>query len=428
MVLASVTKSTHELPGSSPQGKVLEQHTTDSSPSPMATFRFPSQGTESTFSAVDIDELSDSLGLPGGKKEMAANEFSAHSNQSHASQGIPNALYGKLIDRALSKPVTASALAHYMKSRSESSEDTIKATQESHNSFSTLDTSNQEQRRAMKVVCPPPGFEQQMPRIVTVQNVHTATGPAAMQQNIAPTAPPGYFQQYPNTVQSTTSLQHHSRHSHSRRRPRVHTRTKRTDQGPEPSAADIYPDDANWTPAQYSQQKYFTPPSYIAPPPQPIVRVEDALSWPTPAEVYQHEPQPPAPAHVPQTFDIFEAHATPTADDMGTADAEVFSLIGELPAPTIQTLMYFGAFDLLPEDRPLSPDQQSGKRYGVNYYGIGIGDDWTPPPAHESDPFRVRPRDHQGWADGSGLLRRVGLMLDGCHSAQPGVNGERVER
>jgi hypothetical protein len=397
MVLASVPKPTRELTGSSPIRNVLGQHTMDFSASPTASFKFPSQSTEASFNAVDIDELSASLGLPGGKKEMMAKESLAHSHRSRASQGVPKALYGKLIDRALSKPLTAVDLAHYMKSRSDSSEDTIKATQRSHDSFSTTDISNQEHGQASKVVCPPPGFEQQMPRMVTVHNVPTPTGPAAMQQNIALPAPPGYLQQHPNTVQSAMPLQHHARHSHTRRRPRGHTRTKRTDQGPEPSAADIYPDDAHWTSLQYNQQNYFAPPSHIPPPPQPVVRVEDASSWPTPAEVYKHESQAPTPAHVSQVFDIFEAHSTPSAEDMGAADGEVLSLIEDLPAPTIQTLMHFGAFDLLPEDRPLSPDQQSGKRYGVNYYGIAIGDDWNPPPAHESDPFRVHPRDHGGW-------------------------------
>jgi hypothetical protein len=82
---------------------------------------------------------------------------------------------------------------------------------------------------------------------------------------------------------------------------------------------------------------------------------------------------------------------------MSAADGDVLSLINQLPDPSIDTLIRFGAFDLLPEERPLTPMQESGKRYGMNFFGIGLGDDWVPPAAGENEPFRVRPRDHEGW-------------------------------
>jgi hypothetical protein len=399
IVLEISNKSTQGFTSLSPHENVIPQQPIVFPAPSMVPLMFSSQYTEPNLNTVDIDELSASLGLPSAKKETTLNASPACSNNSDASQGVPKALYGKLIDRALSTPLTAHTLAHYMKSRSDSSEETVKAIQGPHDAFATAKTLNQEHGQALKVVRPPPGFANQIPRMVVVENEHPhmPTGPAAMQQKVALAAPSGYFQQHPNMVQSATPLQHHARHNSNRRRPRTHTRTKRTDQGPEPSAADIYPDDAHWTPTQYTQQNYFAPRQYVPPPPQLVVRTGDASSWPTPAEVYTHEPQAPPAAHVPQAFDIFEAHTMPTAGDLGAADSEVLSLIEELPAPTIQTLMHFGAVDLLPEDRSLSPDQQSGKRYGVNFYGIGIGDDWQPPPVQESDPFRVRPRDHSGW-------------------------------
>jgi hypothetical protein len=382
----------------SPNTKILGQHTTGFPVPSLDHFMFPSQRTEPNFNTVDVDELSASLGLPSAKKDSMANQSPARSHKSRTSQGASNELYGKLIGTALNKPLTADSLAHYMKSWSDSSEDTIKAYQDSQDPSNTSDYHSQEQGQAVKVVRPPPGFVNQMPRMVTVEDQRTSIDPAATMQKVGPPALLAYFQPYPNMAQSTIPLQpqHHTR-LNPRRRERRHTRTKRTDQGPEPSAADIYPDDAHWTPPQYTQQNYFAPRPCVPLQPQPVVRKEDATSWPTPAEVYKHEPQPPAPAHRPQDFNIFEAHTTPTADDLSAADGEVLSLLDELPEPTIQTLINFGAFDLLPEDRPLSPGQITGKRYGVNFYGIGLGDSWQPPKVQELDPFRVRPRDHSGW-------------------------------
>jgi hypothetical protein len=281
-----------------------------------------------------------------------------------------------------------------MKSRIENSENTIKAYQDQQDPFVNPDTPRQE-HEALRMIRPPPGFQGQTPRVITVEDKRTHTGPATMQQNIAHTALFGYINQHrPNLSQSTSPFRHHRRLS---RRPRAHTRTKRTDQGPEPSSADIYPDDAHWTPTQPIHQKYFASTAYMAPPPQAIVHVEDAASWPTPAEVYTHEPRAPPVTHVAQNFDIFEAHTTPTADDLSAADGKVLSLIEDLPEPSMNTLIYFGAFDLASDERSLTPGQDSGKRYGMNHFGIGIKDDWRPPRVAEMEPFRVRPRDHQGW-------------------------------
>jgi hypothetical protein len=437
----SEINSARELTGFSTNDNAFGQHTTGFPAPPMESFMSPPQRIEPNFGTIDLNELSASLGLPSARKEPKVDESPARSQKSHTSQGAPNELLGKLIDRALNKPLTADSLAHYMKSQSESSDETIKAYQTAHNPANTTGDPNEEQGQALKVVPPPPGFGNQMPRMVTIDDQHAPNDQTAMPQNVAHPLSYAYYQQYPNTLQSTIPLQQQQQqhtpailtdttqnvvlpyqydyhqyipnmaqsaippqHQHQpparpnpRKRERRPTRTKRTDQGPEPSAADIYPDDAHWTPPKQSQQSYFAPRPYVPVQPQPVVQPSDATSWPTPAEVYKPATTVPVPAHVPQEFNVFAAHTSPTHEDLIASDGEVLSLLGELPDPTIQTLINFGAFDLLPQDRPLSPYQLSGKRYGLNYLGVGLGDDWKPPVAKESDPFRVRPRDHDGW-------------------------------
>lgn len=354
-----------------------------------------------------MNELSVSLGLPGGKKYTELEECSAHAHNSYPSQKISNTVYGNLIDRALDKPLTASALAHYMKSQSESSEETIKAFQEPQELSERDTTRTQERGQALKVVRPPPGFDNQISRMATIEGGYTPTGSAAMQQNIAHSAPFGYLHQHrTNLGQPTAYFPHHARRPSIKRRPQGHTRTKRTDQGPEPSAADIYPDDAHWTSTQSSHSKYFEPSPFVALPPQAIVRVEDATNWPTPAEVYTHESQASQVALAQQKTNVYEAHATLTAEDMSAADSDVLSLIAALPKSTINMLIPFGAVDLIPDGCSLSPGQESGRRYGMNFFGIGISDDWQAPPAVETDAFRVRPRDHEGWGGWEWAIKR----------------------
>ncbi|KAH6095687.1 hypothetical protein HBI65_107830 [Parastagonospora nodorum] len=372
----------------------------------MPNYTFPLLPTEPDRNLVDIDELSAGLGLPSAKKEPRTEENPARTHKTRPPQGDPNALYGKLIDRALNKPLTASALAHYMKNQSESSEETVKASQDHHNPFVVYRTPKHEQPPALKVVLAPPGFGMQKPRMVTVEDEHIPTGPTIMQQNIAQVAPPGYFHQYPSQDQTGPSNPRHIRHASNRKRPRGYTRTKRTDQGPEPSAADIYPDDAHFKPnPQPFRQNYFSPPTYIPSP--PVVQPEDPVSWPTPAEVYTNEPKAPVPipAHPPQLFTPREIIASPTLHDRSAADNDVHSLLHDLPESSIKTLITLNSFDLVGDDRSLSPDQRSGTRYGLVGGGIALGDSWAPPRKEEwgssarymNEPFRVRPRDHAGW-------------------------------
>jgi hypothetical protein len=376
------------------------------------------------FEPVDIDELSAGLGLPGAKKDTDWSGTSKQPHKSRPSQDIQNVLYGKLIDKALNKPLTANKLAQYLsRSPSGSSDETIRAVPRYEETPHGQAPSSKEYEPPLKVVLPPPGFANQMPRMVTVEDEVPPTEPALMRQKIAQAIAPDYLKQFTKQTQPEASSGRHAHRPSTRRRPRVYTRTKRTDQGPEPSAADIYPDDATWTPRQpIHQSNYATESSpYVTAPPQEVVRPEDPTSWPTPAEVHKHkhkpralvptlahipqvyphlhqvfDPIPKEPDQAPQAFDVFSSHSYPSAEDMHAADTEVLSLIDELPDPTITTLINFGAFDLIADDRPLSSAQQSGKRYGLNYYGIGLGDDWQPPRVATGESFEL-PLDLPGY-------------------------------
>jgi hypothetical protein len=377
------------------------------------------------FSAVDMDELSASLGLPSAKKETAIEDSPARSHRSRSSQGLPDGLHGKLIDRALAKPLTADALAHYLRRRS-SSEGTATTIRELRDSSRTFATPDRGQDSGMKIVGPPPGFGNGTPRMIAIEEdvpiASTVQHPRAV-----PTGPANYMHhRYPSVSGSSSPFQHHHRSGMSgsnspfqqnharrpsdRRRPRRQARTRRTDQGPEPSTADIYPDDARWEPPQepghqtyYAGQPHNMPrrhPTQFHAAPQPELRVEDSGHWPTPAEVYQPEQgQPPVPG-------------PPSVDDLSAADPDVHTLLEEMPAPSVNTMIHFGALDLVGDNRSLTPDQENGKRYGMQYNGLGIGDDWQLAPvarggSYENvEAFRVRPRNHEGWGGWEWAVRR----------------------
>ncbi|KAF2262998.1 hypothetical protein CC78DRAFT_605102 [Lojkania enalia] len=131
-----------------------------------------------------------------------------------------------------------------------------------------------------------------------------------------------------------------SKSNRRRHRPRDHPRRpfragKRLDQGPEPSAADIYPDD--WA------------------------NVSTLGNFDTP-------PRARAPSYAPNVpgVDLFQAKAKTTAQ----------------APPKAQQL--------------LSQDQLDGSKYGLKMWGLGmakLGDKWEPP-FHEAGPiFRTRPGD-----------------------------------
>ncbi|KAF1918409.1 hypothetical protein BDU57DRAFT_198216 [Ampelomyces quisqualis] len=364
------------------------------------------------FQFVDIDELSTGLGLPSAKKVTKPSGTPKYPHKYQSSQDVQNPLYER-----------------YLRSPSGSSEETVRAFSKHKETPRGQVTSFEEQDPPLKVVLPPPGFVNQMPRMVTVEEEVPPTAPALMRYNNTHTATHDYFNPFSMQTQPSPFSERYVRRPSTRRRPRGHTRTKRTDQGPEPSAADIYPDDANWKsgpPCHHQSLDARMGFEYMAARPQEeVLRPDDSKSWPTPAEVYTHKsripvaplahiPQvsgrahqvfertPQKPAHAPQVFDVFSSHSYPSTEDIRAADCEVLSLIDELPEPTITTLINFGAFDLIADDRPLSPGQKSGKRYGLNFYGVGLGDDWKPPPVAMNEPFdphMIRPGYDTVWND-----------------------------
>ena len=169
-----------------------------------------------------------------------------------------------------------------------------------------------------------------------------------------------------------------------------------------PSAADIYPDDAHWTPSAplYETTQDYVPYEQlqqVSEPPQIVVA--NPFNWPPPAQVYA--PEPP-----------------PTLTDIYEADADVLELMNELPAPSLCTLAKLGnmydlratsAFGLESaglqgDERALTPGQEDGSRYGIRFWGIGYGDEWEllkignlEEGMFGGEAFRVRPREHEGW-------------------------------
>lgn len=372
---------------------------------------------ESNFTVPDVDELSASLGLPGAKKIPTVEASPARSRTSVGSQQkIPSGdFYSKLLTRAQGTPLTADSLAHMLKGGSDSSEETVRASRAQQDPFVEHGSPAHELGQTIKVVRAPPGFGNQRPRMVAVEEEQMMPSSSSrMLPNLQQTAQPSCHQHYgPSIGQSSAPFQQHPHRSSNSRRPRGYTRPKRTDQGPEPSAADIYPDDAHWTPSEPIHRQYFAPPPY--PPPQQQhqqqlrLQEQNATSWPTLAEVHMQNSQPAAVAHSrqkfpaqPQPFNVFECHVAPSEADKSASD-EVLTLLDQLPEPTIDTLLHFGAMDLLAEDRPLTPLQTTGSRYGLEFGGMGFGDPWRPAVVttgrgwDNPEPFRVRPRDHEGW-------------------------------
>lgn len=380
---------------------------------------YPQYPSEPNYSSVDVDELSASLGLPSARKYTNTNKSPAHSQTSLSSQAPLDPFHSKLLTRAQATPLTADSLARMMqKSGSDSSQETIRAPREPQDPFVVHGSPAEEAIQAMKVVRAPPGFNQK-PRMVTVEDEQMLTGPSTPQQNSNIGQSSYTTPRRTSVEQSSTprqqNMQQHAHQPSSTRRPRP-ARGKRIDQGPEPSAADIYPEDALWTPTQPVQvhHGYFAPPPYMTPQCQQPnqLLLPGHTSWPTPTEMRTgYEPQQPQVLHHPrpqrlesQHFNISENHVTPSAADLSASDDDILTLLNELPEPKIDTLIHFGTTDLIGEERPNTPMQETGKRYGLQYYGIGYMDEWKAPAVSEGhgwdspERFRVRPRDHKSQA------------------------------
>jgi hypothetical protein len=412
---------------------------------------FSGQRHDPNSNAPNFDELSAGLGLPGIMRQTTNVDSSARSHKSHGSEGLSEGVLGNLIGRALDKPLTANTLAQYLNSEDVPLDGVAKITQgrKSYIQDRYPERTNEE-RQPMKLVPPPPGFMGERPRKIPVEE-RSLVNPAVMElpgQQV-PTGPAAFG--IPRRFSNLQSTNYPLRQGPGPELPvqrdhrlRAFSRTKRTDQGPEPSHADIYPDDATIMPRRPSYRPEPTEmfqgfPSGMSSEQQ--FHAVNTVVWPTPAEVYTQKPKSPPrrsafargasftenrplqrwsppksssmadymqqfgesshpfaftfPAPAPSVtppFDIFADHHTPTYADIHDTDAEMECLLAILPK----------IYDLdLPEmpcdTRLLTPCQTDGTRYGLKCHGAGIGDNWMCPPAREGDAFRVRPRDHDGW-------------------------------
>lgn len=358
--------------------------------SSLPPFTFPPQQPQADYSSVDINELSVGLGLPTLNVDAKDDASPAASNRSRNSQAHPGALYGKLIGWALNKPLTAKGLAEYLQS------------QDSHHPneppspTSILPNMTIVHQDARPVL---PKRATEPTRKTNMYDLSRAHVLGSTQAVATPKGPSALHHQHRRSSNSSTSYQHHVRNPSSRKQPRRTSRAKRMDQGPMPSAADIYPDDTDWTlPAPIYEGI-----DYMAYNNQPFERpemvVDNIFDWPPPAQAYK-----PGPA--------------PTKADIDAADDDVLSLVREIPEPSLATIVNLGAslhwnvstgLGLPCETRPLTPAQVDGTRYGMRFYGLAYGDQWELSKVGDfcdSESFRVRPREHDGWGGWEWALRK----------------------
>ncbi|KAG9194891.1 hypothetical protein G6011_04926 [Alternaria panax] len=380
-----------------------------------------------------LDELSAGLGLPGIRRSGTNVDLPSRSHKSRDSETLSEGLF-----------------AQYLHGKSISTDDLANLPRGNKGYIQDMHFGERadEGCQSIKLVAPPPGFTGERPRKIFAEE-RSSVDSVAMNSPVqhVPAGPLAFgHPRYSSDLQSFNHAQHHghSRGPSRHYRPCALTRSRRTDQGPEPSHADIYPDDASFMPHRPSYQPDATSvfQGYISDVPSARqFQTEAAVDWPTPAEVYRQKPgsptrrsvfarnvpimqnrapehwspppassmsqymqqfgqpshplalkfPPPVPSPSPP-FSIFASHYTPTHADIHEPDAEMECLLAILP----------DIFDLnLPEmpsdERPLTPGQTDGTRYGMDLNGIGMGDRWNCPDVLEGEPFRVRPRNHDGW-------------------------------
>lgn len=364
-----------------PQETARATHAVAGPTTHLPPFKFPPQQSQPDYSAVDINELSAGFGLPTPKVDTNEDASPTASQKSRHSQAHPGALYGKLIGWALDKPLTAKGLAEYLQNQDLRTPSELPAP-------TTSSPSTKSMHRDMETIRTPPRPAQVRAAI-----------PAPAETINVPKGPSAFHHQHRRSSNSSTSYQHHTRNSSMRRYPRRTSRAKRMDQGPMPSSADIYPDDANWTPSAPIYEGYDYTTHHEQPVEQSQVIVETAFDWPIPAQVYHPEP-------------------APTAADVDAGDCDVFAIMSELSElplsalaelSTSQDLSVASGLGLSCDSRALTPAQLDGSRYGMRFHGIAFGDEWKLPRVGEfdqSEPFRVRPRDHDGWGGWEWALRR----------------------
>jgi hypothetical protein len=342
------------------------------------------------FSAPEVDELSTNLGLSGtltgentGDHKSPVRPVNPTDSKGHANIS----LHGKLIGRALSKPFTANSLAHYLNNQTISDNAAI-APQNLHGyGFGAQKEWESKEDQPTMIVQPPPGFGGERPRKIHVEERGAAYS-GILDPQLVPTghAVLGHLRRFSDLQSVSPTQQHNNAHRPSARRhtrPRASTRAKRSDQGPEPSAADIYPDDAvyissrrpSYAPEPIPPLHKYTP---SIPNEQSII-VEDAMSWPTPAEVYAEKSNEVVAAQsnsfaqhsTTDTFDLFKDHHYPSAADIRATDDDIEALLSIIPH-----IFELDLPDPVFDERPLTRGQLDGTRYGVRFNGIGLGDSW----------------------------------------------------
>ena len=322
-------------------------------------------------------------GTPPGSTDPSSHRVLSPQASNQASLG----LYGKLIGQALDKPLTAKGLAQYLQGHGNPGEID---SPESDNETVVVGRTRQRSDTAETVRPPRNAYAAHSVPLPPAEYVSDAS--ATFPPKAAPSRSSSYqHRQRKSSEYQPADYQQHVRRNSGRRNHRRQTsRIKRMDQGPMPSSADIYPDDASWTPAAVPSYSTAVP-SYVSEPDYTTHAVSaESTHWPTPAEVYR-APTP---------------HSAPTPADVTAAYPAVLRLIAELPYPTTTTLAMLGVgqnvdsfsgLDLPCEERPLTPAQHDGSRYGVQCGGLGEGAEWEFPVMSEGAQFRVRPRGHEGW-------------------------------
>lgn len=369
-------------------------HVMDNSAEHLPAFIFPLQHLGSNVNVVDVNELSASLGLPGARKN--AYKVRTHSHQNHPSQSSPDVYHG-LIDRALDKPLTAGALAHFLnRGKSNPSEDMAVGSPVLQKGTLPFGVPDCEGGQSMKVVPPLPGNNGEIPDQIAAEQHNLGTSAATEPQYALKGQIDLQHTRHRSQFQPANLSQHHARHPSDRRYPRAPNRVRRTDQGPEPSAADIYPEDAELDPSyrrfpggragQYHQ------PFKLPTSPRLEFQINNAIGWPTPAEVYAQKSPTPTPT---PPYNIFENHVSPTEADINATDDIVITLIGQLPDPSMDILLNFSAFYIMCDKRSLTPGQLNGSRYGMRHNGLALGDSWNPVAlVNEGGPSRGFLRNH----------------------------------
>jgi hypothetical protein len=195
-------------------------------------------------------------------------------------------------------------------------------------------------------------------------------------------------------------------------RPQFVAKPKRADQGPEPSSADIYPEDHPVSP-EHRRGSRMPYPTHKLP---ENLHVEDETAWPTPAEAVTNKVAPGR-----SSFSSSTLRQPSVSVGVNGQPADEAHSIQSVSAPEISTFitppnmspvkssLSDRSNKLMQDTRSMTPRQIDGSRYGLRFFGIGYKDEWLPPAIRGWSPnagpdvpwpktdFRTRPRLHEGW-------------------------------